>query len=264
MTDYKNQSITDRNAFSALTENNPLQILSLTIAITCTLICPPLLYAVIWFEKFGSDKKRTLINKLVAINCWNSIGYLIFVQTPEILRFVYGPLPEVICSLQNVLRFSFGCSIILNAVATLVANYAYIFWLKNPAAFNDDFWCQFISLWIHCSSLLTMGALHILDEFQTQPCFICNGKISTNEFESITMKGVGYILITSCLINFVLRLKISKYKKVTIFNTNIFTEIFLCFILDNQTIPCTFRMWVTCYLFSISTLHLTIFLIKLI
>ena len=223
MADYKNQSITDRSAFYALTENNPLQILSLTLAITCTLVCTPLLYSVIWFENFGSDKKRTLINKLVAMNCWNTIGYLILVQAPEILRFVYGPLPMIICAIQNVLKFSFAISIVLNSDAIIVANYAYIFWLKNPAAFNDDFWCKFISLWIYCSSHLIIGTLHILVEFETQACFICIGKISsTNSLESMTMRGIGYIVIASGLIQFILRLRISNYKKVRIFNISVY------------------------------------------
>ncbi len=219
MAAYNNTSTIDNNLLHALTENNPLQILSLTLAVTCILVCSPLLYSVIWFEKFGSDKKRTLINKLVSMNCWNTIGYLIFVQTLEILRFIHGPLPEVICAFQNVLRFSFGCSIVLNADATLVANYAYIFWLKNPAAFHDDFWCNFISAWIYFMSFLIMGTLHTMDEFQTQPCLICMGKIATQELELVTMRGVGYILISSGLINIVLHMRISNYKKVR--NTNL-------------------------------------------
>jgi hypothetical protein len=220
MSAYINTSTIDNNLFHALTENNLLQILSLTLAVLCVLVCPPLLYSVIWFEKFGSDKKRTLINKLVSMNCWNTIGYLIFVQTLEILRFIHGPLPGVICAAQNVLRFSFGCSIVLNADATLVANYAYIFWLKNPAGFHDDFWCNFISAWIYLMSFLIMGTLHTMDEFQIQPCLICMGKVATQELELVTMRGVGYILIASGLINIVLHMRISNYKKVR--NTNLF------------------------------------------
>jgi hypothetical protein len=211
-------SITESDSFSALTENNFLQIFSLTLAISCVLICPFLLYFVIWFEKFGSDKKRTLINKLISMHCWNTIGYLFFVQIIEILRFIYGPLPQIICAIQNILRFSCAISIILNADAVLVANYAYIFWLKNPAAFQDDFWCNFISIFIYCISLLYMGALHILDEFHTQNCLICLGKLATNDLQSVTMKGVEYILIASVLLHFVLRLRIYNYKKVRPFS----------------------------------------------
>jgi len=171
MGDYKNISNNLYPAFK-FPETNPFQIASLTFAIACIVICTPLLYSIIWYEKFGSDKKRTLINKLVAMNCWNTIGYLIFVQTVEIVRFMRGPLPLIICGIQNVLKFSIALSIIFNADATLLANYGYIFWLKNPAAFHDDFWCLFVSAWIYCASLLIMVTLHVMDQFQTQVSFI--------------------------------------------------------------------------------------------
>jgi hypothetical protein len=202
------------NSLPALTESSPLQIFSLAIAISCTLICTPLFYCIIWFEKFGSDKKRTLINKLLTMNCWNAMGYLIFVQTIEIFRFICGPLPLIICNVKNVLKFATMNSFILNTDAAIFANYAYIFWLKNPAAFHDEFWCQFISAWIHCASLLIMVALHMIDEFQIQTCFICSGKIATEKLKTTTMGGIRSILIASVLLHLVLRSRIFNYKKV--------------------------------------------------
>ena len=205
------------NPFSDLTQTNPPLILSLTIAITCTCICTPLFYCVIWFEKFGSDKKRTLINKLLTMNCWNGIGYLIFVQTLEILRFIYGPLPLIICNIKNVIKLSSIFALILNTDAALFANYAYIFWLKNPAAFQDKFWCQLISAWICSASLLIIGTLHFLDDFQIQECLICSGKIATQSLKLATMEGISCTLIASVLLHFVLRTRIFYYKKVRTF-----------------------------------------------
>ena len=202
------------NLFSDLTQTNLRLILSLTIAITCTCICTPLFYCVIWFEKFGSDKKRTLINKLLTMNCWNGIGYLIFVQTLEILRFIYGPLPLIICNIKNVIKLSSIFALVLNTDAALFANYAYIFWLKNPAAFQDKFWCQFISTWIYSASLVVFGTLHMIDEFQIQTCFICSGIIVTQNLKSTTMEGMRSILILSVLLHLVLRSRIFFYKKV--------------------------------------------------
>jgi len=210
MGDYKNFS----NSFSDFPQNNPPRILSISLAIICTCICTPLFYCIIWFEKFGSDKKRTLINKLLTMNCWSAIGYLIFVQSLEILRFIYGPLPLVICNAKNVFKISFVVSFILNTDAALFANYAYIFWLKNPAAFQDKFWCQFISTWIYSASLVVFGTLHMIDEFQIQTCFICSGIIVTQNLKSTTMEGMRSILILSVLLHLVLRSRIFFYKKV--------------------------------------------------
>jgi hypothetical protein len=207
------------DSLPALTERSPFQIFSLTLAISCILICTPLFYCVVWYEKFGSDKKRTLINKLVSMNCWNGIGYLIFVHTLETLRFISGPLPPIICNVKNVLKTSSVLSLVINTDAALFANYAYIFWLKNPGAFHDNFWCQFISTWIWSASLLIVGTLHIIDEFQIQACFICSGQIATQSLKSATMGGVRYILIVSVLLHFVLRTRIFNFKKVRPFKS---------------------------------------------
>jgi hypothetical protein len=95
MENFENKTSSD--LFPAFLENTFARIFSLVFATTCVVVAPPLLYSVIWFEKFGSDKKRTLINKLVAMNCLNTILILTLVQLPEIVRFTYGPLPRIIC-----------------------------------------------------------------------------------------------------------------------------------------------------------------------
>jgi hypothetical protein len=34
--------------------------------------------------------------------------------------------------------------------------------MKNPAAFQDSFWCQFITIWVNGFGLVTQLAWHIL------------------------------------------------------------------------------------------------------
>ena len=60
-------------------------------------IIPVVLYTIIWFEKYGCDSKRTVLNRIVSIICWTGFEYLFFIQTFETLRFVYGPLPKAFC-----------------------------------------------------------------------------------------------------------------------------------------------------------------------
>ena len=213
MESFENETTSD--LFPALADNNLVRICSLAFAITSIILGPPLFYSIIWFERFGSDKKRTLINKLVATNCWIGISFSIFVQAPEVVRFIYGPLPHIICSVQNVLKFYFVCSYLLCSDAIIVSNYAYIFWLKNPAAFNDDFWCLFISLWIRCISMITMGTLHFLVEFKTFGCLICTGKIEIQgNLPTALTTGIVSVIIASALIHFFLRLRILIHEKV--------------------------------------------------
>ena len=56
--------------FSFLLENKFERRVALCISITVLIAGPPMLFSIVWFENFGSDKKRTLLNRLVAMNCW--------------------------------------------------------------------------------------------------------------------------------------------------------------------------------------------------
>ncbi len=47
-------------------ENNIFKNVSIVFAIVSAFTGPALLYGIIWFEKFGSDIKRTLLNRLVS------------------------------------------------------------------------------------------------------------------------------------------------------------------------------------------------------
>ena len=96
---------TSSDLFPALLDSNLAKVCSLSFAITIIILAPPFFYSVIWFEKFGSDKKRTLINKLVAMNCWIGIFFSVFVQAPNVARFINGPLPPLICNAQNVFKY---------------------------------------------------------------------------------------------------------------------------------------------------------------
>ena len=56
--------------FSYLLESKFERGVSLFISITVLILGPPMLFSIVWFENFGSDKKRTFLNRLVAMNCW--------------------------------------------------------------------------------------------------------------------------------------------------------------------------------------------------
>jgi len=56
--------------FSQLFENNPSKIFSISLTVILVVILTFGNFGIVWYEKFGSDKKRTLINKLFASVCW--------------------------------------------------------------------------------------------------------------------------------------------------------------------------------------------------
>jgi hypothetical protein len=85
MTSGMNGTCTD-DFFCVLLENHPTKIVSLTFAYIFLLTLPPCLWSIIWFERFGSDSKRTFVNKILSSLCWCAIEWGVFVHIPYIIR----------------------------------------------------------------------------------------------------------------------------------------------------------------------------------
>ena len=161
-----------------ISEKNAPLVFSLIVSTLVVIFCPPLHFAIIWFERFGSDKKRTLLNMFVYMNCWTIIVFSLLGQVPEIVIYTFGPLPHTFCYIHTVVKQSIIFSILMYIDAIIVFRYVFIFKLKNPAAFRDDFWCLLISLWIYLLVLIFSATSNILANFQNLPNFICTGQIT--------------------------------------------------------------------------------------
>ena len=59
------------NMFQGVFENRTSKFVSVFISILLTTSTSFLIYGIIWFEKFGSDNKRTLMNKFVSSQFWS-------------------------------------------------------------------------------------------------------------------------------------------------------------------------------------------------
>ena len=133
------------------------------------------LYSIIWFERFGSDHKRTILNMLSTLICWPAIEFLIFVETVEIIRFVIGPLPERLCFAQQVFRSRIFKDVIIQFDANIICRYICIFVLKNPAGLNDEFWSCFICFFIRSFNGIFQMSWHFLSVHQPIGYYICAG-----------------------------------------------------------------------------------------
>lgn len=208
------QNITSMSdSYPSFTENNPERIACLTFSIVTFLLGLPSLYSIIFYEHFGSDKKRTLLNMLVSMICWTLIGLLIFARLPETFRFIYGPLPDIFCCFHNAIKIGFVAIVILLFDCIAIARYVFIFQLKNPAAFKDDFWCCFVSLWALISCGIFTVTLLWLAECKTIAFYICTGKIAEESTERITSKASGIFVLISIALHIVIYLRILVYKK---------------------------------------------------
>ena len=94
---------TSNDFFSGLFEDRPIKTIGVVSAVASGFVYIPMFVGIVWFERFGSDKKRTILNKLVSSICYLGIFYLIVLQPLEKLRYILGPLPVPVCVAHFVL-----------------------------------------------------------------------------------------------------------------------------------------------------------------
>ena len=159
--------------YTFLTENSFAKVLFLTFSFSATAILPILLLSIIWYEKYGTDTRRTLINKFASSCCWCAIEYLIFVQTSDNIRYVFGPWPKWFCFMIRIVKSAIFFQLFLFIDLIVLSRYVYIFHLKNPAAFDDNFWAFFLNLWVTLAGLLFKGSVHFTaDQVSISPITI--------------------------------------------------------------------------------------------
>jgi len=89
--------------------------------------------------------------------------------------------------------------------------YIFIYWLKNPAAFKDEFWCVFLNLWCILISIsfqivrATVPGNHLVEYS------MCTGNDPT-PFFYLPSFGRGYIESFSLIIQIIVYIKIWLYK----------------------------------------------------
>ena len=127
---------------------------------------------------------------------------------------VYEPLPIMSCQIKTEARsnYVFRVPLFLDAIA--ISRYIFVFILKKLAAFQDEFWCFFINLWIQTAGLLTS----IVWNFQTNHPFIsyyiCSGEDPNEDFKK-PLKTYGIVEIGSLIIHLIVHLRIKLYKVST-------------------------------------------------
>ena len=157
-------------AFQHQTSKTVIIVLSVITSLTDI----GLLYGAIWYERFGSDNYRTLINRLFSSLCWSGIVALLIGWT-DVGRHIIGPFPDVPCYFQIVMKDSIKTAILLFFDAIALSRYIFIYWMKNPTALNDDFWNLFVNLWIILGSILINITFAMMPGPRTLAFHICAG-----------------------------------------------------------------------------------------
>ena len=215
--------------FSGIFENRPEKIFSVIFSAIAGSILILLMYGIMWFEHHGSDLKRTLLNKLVSSLCWSGMEWFLIVQVMDMVRYVYGPLPAWLCLFNMHLRFAIFTQQMLFTDGIIITRYIYIFCLKNPFAFNDDFWYLVINVWIITFSFMAQIVMAMMPGRNTPYFYICSGRSPLKDQDIPSKIGFVQQMITvvSIVLHIFILVKIHLYnKKVTITQTvrNTFTK----------------------------------------
>ena len=132
--------------FSNIFEDRPLKYVGVVTSFLLMFIICCLCVGIIWYEQFGSDQKRILINKLVSAFCWAILITFVLLVMPDLLLYFYRPYPVWTCYVKSIVKQALVVHLFLLLDAIIVARYAFIFWLKDPLSFDDKFWCLFINI----------------------------------------------------------------------------------------------------------------------
>jgi hypothetical protein len=115
--------------------------------------------------------------------CWIAIEYNLFIQSIEIIRNIFGPLSPTFCFMKTVYRNSLTKQAMLFMDAIAIIRYLFIFWLKNPAAFRNEFWNDFIRRWIIAASFFSNLVVFFLADHFSIDFYICSGLDPTEDFK---------------------------------------------------------------------------------
>ena len=210
---FSPQNSTVKNGyFLQLNNMNVYVVTAISFSLLSLLSNPPLLYAMIRYEQFGSDKKRTLVNKLVSSTFWCGILYLLLVQGLYTLRFILGPLPQEVCLVVYFVKRIISTQVLICLDAIILTRYVFIFWLQNPAAFNDDFWHLFIIIWAGCFSVsFNIIRVMIPGRHMFEYC-MCTGENPTSKMNLAPVLR-GYSEVLSIILHVFCYIKIAIYKR---------------------------------------------------
>ena len=134
-----------------------------------------LLLGIIWYEKSGRFRYRTVVNQLVSTFAWTVVWYILLIYIPVGIRIMVGPLNKTFCDIYAPLKYFLQDCMLLTFDTITLLRYIFIFKMPNFAVINDNFVKRclvlsilMVSIWSTCVTQLSPGQPRFID-------FICAG-----------------------------------------------------------------------------------------
>ena len=161
--------------FSNAYNNDLFKALGIITSLLNFFVLTPFLHAIIWYEQFGSDHPRSLINQLVASTCWNGIVHNLLYIPLLIFIDAFGPMSHSFCGFNFVLKNTIIIHLILMILFIIFAKYLSIFVLKNPTEVCSDFWCFYLNILSLVLSLVSQTVFIVFPGKNPIDFNICTG-----------------------------------------------------------------------------------------
>jgi len=161
---------------SSLYERDWSMALALLAAVLNITLITPLSCIIVWYERFGSDLRRTLLNQLVASLCWNIIFQNLATQPMEVFLTLYGPLDPWFCFIHAVLKFSCFFHWVVIIFFMALVKYLSIFLLQNPMSIKSEFWYLVINLVTVILCVLSQLVYYAMPGRKPNNYYVCIGE----------------------------------------------------------------------------------------
>jgi hypothetical protein len=201
-------------AFTAVYEWSSSKIINVLLSIFSILFITPWLFYIIWYEKYGANHSRTLINQFAASHFYYAIFYNVVGQTLEVIITSFGPFGGYVCHFQEFIRGVMTFQLIQLFTFIVTVKYFYIFVLQNPSGIYEEFWCFFLNIWSLLISCIAEFIYQFLPGRSKIKLYICSGKFDNslaNEKVKQNYFLFGYLSLAIIWYCFA-ALKIHKYK----------------------------------------------------
>ncbi len=138
---------------------------------------------------------------------------MVLVQIPELMRYIFGPLPIVVCIFHLWIKNVTFLIAMLFYDGILLTNYLFIFWLKNPSAFKDDFWNNFFNKWVICFGTVSQLIFLMMPGNQPLNFFLCSGMNPKIQYQTKVNYTMVFVQVGSIALHIVLSIKIQLFKR---------------------------------------------------
>jgi hypothetical protein len=209
------QGSLNETVFTAVYEWSASKTLNILLSICSILFITPWLYYMIWYERYGANHRRTLINQFAASHSYYAVFYILVGQSLEVMLTTFGPFGDYACHFQEFLQGVMTFQFLHIFTFIFTVKYFYIFVLRNPSGIDEEFWCFFLNMWSLLISCLTQFVYQFMPGRHPIKFYICCGKFDnllSSENAKINYAQICYLSLAVIWYMFA-AIRISQFKK---------------------------------------------------